>query len=67
MGGRVLEFLLCNDCRVNNAISYLDVVEDETTGINMRREVCFSVLWEYFNLVRLWGPVFIVTSKFRQM
>ena len=49
--------------RVNNAISYLDVVEDETTRNQYEGEVLFLRSLEYFNLVRLWGPVFIVTSK----
>ena len=49
--------------RVNNVISYLDVVKDETLRNQYEGEVLFLRSLEYFNLVRLWGPVFIVTSK----
>ena len=49
--------------RVNNVISYLDVVTDETLRNQYEGEVLFLRSLEYFNLVRLWGPVFIVTSK----
>lgn len=49
--------------RVNNVISYLDVVENTATRNQYEGEVLFLRSLEYFNLVRLWGPVFIVTSK----
>ncbi len=49
--------------RVNNVISYLDVIEDETLRNQYEGEALFLRSLEYFNLVRLWGPVFIVTSK----
>lgn len=48
--------------RVNNVISYLDVVEDETQRKQYEGEVLFLRSLEYFNLVRLFGPVFIVTA-----
>lgn len=49
--------------RVNNVISWLDVVKDEKLRQQYEGEVLFLRSLEYFNLVRLWGPVFIVTSK----
>ena len=49
--------------RANNVLSYLDLVEDKTTRNQFEGEVLFLRSLEYFNLVRLWGPVFILTSK----
>ncbi len=49
--------------RTNNVISYLDVVRDEILRSQYEGEALFLRALEYFNLVRLWGPVFIVTSK----
>ena len=40
--------------RVNNVISYLDVVTDETLRNQYEGEVLFLRSLEYFNLVRLW-------------
>ena len=49
--------------RVNNVLAHLDVVGDETLRNQYEGEALFLRSLEYFNLVRLWGPVFIVTSK----
>lgn len=49
--------------RANNVISYLDIIKDETLQKQYEGEALFLRSLEYFNLVRLWGPVFIVTSK----
>lgn len=49
--------------RANNVISYLDIIEDGTLRKQYEGEALFLRSLEYFNLVRLWGPVFIVTSK----
>lgn len=49
--------------RVNNVLSRLDVVTDENLRNQYEGEALFLRSLEYFNLVRLWGPVFIVTSK----
>ena len=49
--------------RANNVLSYIDVVEDPSLRAQYEGEARFLRALEYFNLVRLWGPVFIVTSK----
>lgn len=49
--------------RANNVISYLDMVDDQDLRAQYEGEALFLRSLEYFNLVRLWGPVFIVTSK----
>ncbi len=48
--------------RVNDVLAYLDVVRDETLRSRYAGEALFLRSLVYFNLVRLWGPVFIVTS-----
>lgn len=49
--------------RVNNVLAHLNVVNDEVLRNQYEGEALFLRSLEYFNLVRLWGPVFIVTSK----
>lgn len=49
--------------RCNNVLSSTDVVSDEATRAQYEGEAMFLRSLEYFNLVRLWGPVFIVTYK----
>lgn len=49
--------------RANNVLSYLDIIQDEETKRQYESEALFLRALEYFNLVRLWGPVFIVTTK----
>lgn len=49
--------------RCNNVLSYIDVVKDEEVKNQYEGEALFLRSLEYFNLVRLWGPVFIVTEK----
>ena len=49
--------------RANNVLANLGVVSDETLRSQYEGEALFLRSLEYFNLVRLWGPVFIVTSK----
>ena len=49
--------------RANKVISYLDVVEDPTQRAQYEGEAKFLRAHLYFNLVRLWGPVFLVTKK----
>lgn len=48
--------------RANNVLASLDVVEGETLRKQYQGEALFLRALEYFNLVRLWGPVFIVTT-----
>ncbi len=49
--------------RANNVLANLDVVQDEAERARYEGEARFVRAWMYFNLVRLWGPVFIITSK----
>ena len=49
--------------RANNVLSYLDAVSDPALRNQYQGEALFLRALEYFNLVRLWGPVFIVTAK----
>ncbi|MDY6270811.1 MAG: RagB/SusD family nutrient uptake outer membrane protein [Prevotella sp.] len=49
--------------RCNNVIRNLDVMPESTLRNKYQGEALFLRSLEYFNLVRLWGPVFIVTSK----
>lgn len=49
--------------RVNGLLEELDAVEDATLRQQYEAEGLFLRSLQYFNLVRLWGPVFIVTSK----
>ncbi len=49
--------------RVNMALSYLDVVEDESLRAQYQGEAQFIRSLLYFNLVRLYGPVFLVTEQ----
>lgn len=47
----------------NNVLAVLDVVADETLRKQYEGEARFLRALNYFNLVRLWGPVFKVTRK----
>lgn len=49
--------------RANNVLSYLDKVSDEKLRSQYEGEARFLRAMEYFNLVRLWGPVFIVKTN----
>lgn len=49
--------------RANNVLGCLDKVADEKTRCQYEGEARFLRALEYFNLVRLWGPVFIVKTK----
>ena len=49
--------------RANNVLPYLEVVEDPALKAMYEGEARFLRAWMYFNIVRLWGPAFIVTSK----
>ena len=49
--------------RVNSMLASTSAVQDETLRKQYEAEGMFLRALEYFNLVRLWGPVFIVTSK----
>ena len=49
--------------RTNNVLANLEAVGDENLRNQYEGEALFLRSLEYFNLVRLWGPVFIVTSK----
>lgn len=49
--------------RCNNVISYENAVSDETLRARYKGEAMFLRSLQYFNLVRIWGPLFIVKSK----
>jgi hypothetical protein len=49
--------------RANNVISNVDIVDDKTLHDQYLGEALFVRSLDYFNLVRLWGPTFIVTAK----
>ena len=49
--------------RANNVLENLGVVDDEVLHARFEGEARFLRAWMYFNLVRLWGPVFIVEKK----
>jgi hypothetical protein len=49
--------------RVNSMLSHLGVVGDATLRSQYEAEGLFLRALEYFNIVRLWGPAFIVTQK----
>ena len=49
--------------RANSVFPYLEVVEDDMQRKQLEGEVRFLRAFMYFKLVRLWGPVFIVTKK----
>ncbi len=49
--------------RANNVLSNLGVVEDSQKKAQFEGEARFLRAHLYFNLVRLWGPVFKVTEK----
>jgi starch-binding outer membrane protein, SusD/RagB family len=49
--------------RTNNVLASVQVVKNEANKKMYEGEARFLRALEYFNLVRLWGPVFIVTSK----
>ena len=49
--------------RANSVLSYLDIVKDDAARAQYEGEARFLRAWMYFNLVRLWGPVFKVTAR----
>ena len=49
--------------RANKVLENLGVVGDETLRAQYEGEAKFLRAHLYFNLVRLWGPVFLVTKK----
>ncbi|WP_295935751.1 RagB/SusD family nutrient uptake outer membrane protein [uncultured Alistipes sp.] len=49
--------------RANKVLANLGVVNDPTTRAQYEGEAKFLRAHIYFNLVRLWGPVFLVTKK----
>ena len=49
--------------RANTVLANLEVVTDEELRARYEGEARFLRAWMYFDLVRLWGPVFIVKSK----
>lgn len=49
--------------RANNVLASLHLVQDERLRAQFEGEARFVRALVYFNLVRLWGPVFIVTKK----
>lgn len=49
--------------RCNNVLSYTDVVDEASARARYEGEALFLRSLEYFNLVRMWGPLFIVTYK----
>lgn len=49
--------------RANTVLANLDVVKDAKLHAQYEGEARFLRAWMYFNLVRLWGPVFVVTKK----
>lgn len=49
--------------RVNNVLAHLDVVKDPQLKAQYEGEARFLRAYLYFNLVRLWGPVFVVDRK----
>ncbi len=49
--------------RANDVLSNLDVVENQEKRAQFEGEAKFLRAHLYFNLVRLWGPVFKVTEK----
>lgn len=49
--------------RCNNVLQYLDKAESEESRNMFEGEALFLRSLQYFNLVRLWGPVFKVTEQ----
>ena len=49
--------------RANTVLANLEVVKDDALRAQFEGEARFLRAWMYFDLVRLWGPVFIVTKK----
>ena len=49
--------------RANSVLPYLNVVEDPVARAGFEGEALFLRAWMYFNIVRLWGPAFLVTRK----
>jgi len=52
-----------NIANCNTILKYLDVVTDETTKRQFEAEALFLRSYHYFNLVRIYGPLFIVTER----
>ena len=52
-----------NIARCNSVLAHLDVVTDEALHNQYEGEARFIRAYHYFNLVRLFGPVFIITER----
>ncbi|PXV68754.1 putative outer membrane starch-binding protein [Dysgonomonas alginatilytica] len=52
-----------NIANCNTVLKYLDVVSDATTKDQFEGEALFIRAYHYFNLVRLYGPLFKVTER----
>lgn len=49
--------------RCNTVMKFLNVVDDETLRARFEGEVRFIRAYHYFNLVRLFGPVFLINES----
>lgn len=52
-----------NIANCNTVLEHLDVVTDETLRHQFEAEAKFIRAYHYFNLVRLYGPLFLVTER----
>ncbi|WP_291591553.1 RagB/SusD family nutrient uptake outer membrane protein [Bacteroides sp.] len=52
-----------NIANCNTVLQYLDRVDDPVTRNQFEAEARFIRAYHYFNLVRLYGPVFLVTER----
>lgn len=52
-----------NIANCNTVLKYIDVVSDEKLKAQYEAEALFLRAYHYFNLVRLYGPLFIVTER----
>ncbi|NDV77711.1 RagB/SusD family nutrient uptake outer membrane protein [Dysgonomonas sp. 511] len=52
-----------NIANCNTVLQYLDVVADEDLRNQFEAEALFIRSYHYFNLVRLYGPLFLVTER----
>jgi hypothetical protein len=52
-----------NIANCNTVLKYLNAVSDETLKKQYEGEALFLRAYHYFNLVRLYGPLFIVTER----
>ena len=62
---RVYDYWLAtyhNISRVNTALNSIELIKDENERNRLKAEISFIRAYHYFNLVRLFGPVFIETE-----